>query len=173
MSAILGRLKALKILRASIAPVRVRAGKFGSLDEFCTRCGREQASGSPSRTLDLGCGENPKNPFQADESFGIDIRGNERLKTVKCADLAVEPIPFPEGYFDFVTAFDFLEHVPRILYLPARRFPFVEVMNEIYRVLKTNGVLLSHTPAYPYAPAFRDPTHVNIITRGDFSLLLR
>jgi len=119
--------------------------------------------------LDIGCGESPRNPFLAEQVFGIDIRENPE-RTIKYADLTVEPIPFPSDHFDYVTAFDFIEHVPRILYLPQRRFPFVELMNEIHRVLKPGGVLLSHTPAYPYAPAFRDPTHVNIITEETFPL---
>jgi SAM-dependent methyltransferase len=86
------------------------------------------------------------------------------------ADLAVEKIPFGEDMFDFVSAFDFLEHVPRILYLPHRRNAFVELMNEIFRVLKPGGFFLSSTPVYPHPAAFRDPTHVNIITEETFSL---
>jgi SAM-dependent methyltransferase len=41
-------------------------------------------------------------------------------------------------------------------------------MNEIYRVLKTGGIFLSVTPAYPHGAAFQDPTHVNIITEETF-----
>jgi hypothetical protein len=37
-------------------------------------------------------------------------------------------------------------------------------MNEIWRILKPNGIFLARTPAYPSAAAFQDPTHVNIIT---------
>jgi hypothetical protein len=37
-------------------------------------------------------------------------------------------------------------------------------MNEVYRVLKNNGIFIASTPAYPSAKAFQDPTHVNIIT---------
>ena len=43
-------------------------------------------------------------------------------------------------------------------------------MNEVYRVLKLDGLFLSFTPAYPHAEAFRDPTHVNIIAEDTFSL---
>lgn len=120
-----------------------------------------------TRSLDLGCGKNPKNPFNADELFGIDVR-EDLEANIKCADLVVEPIPFDDDFFEYVTAHDFLEHVPRIIYAPARRNAFVELMNEIYRVLKTGGLFLSLTPAYPHAEAFRDPTHVNIITDQTF-----
>jgi SAM-dependent methyltransferase len=122
-----------------------------------------------TRTLDLGCGPNPKNPFNADEVFGVDIR-DDLGPRIRKADLAIEPIPFEANYFDYVTAHDFLEHIPRIAYVPHRRNCFVEVMNEVYRVVKTDGLFMSFTPAYPKEEAFRDPTHVNIITEQTFSL---
>ena len=84
-----------------------------------------------SKTLDLGCGLNPRNPFNADELYGIDIRPHDNEK-MKMVDLAIESIPFPSEYFDYVSAYDFIEHVPRIIYNPTRRFCFIELMNEIY-----------------------------------------
>jgi SAM-dependent methyltransferase len=116
--------------------------------------------------LDIGCGSEPRNPFKAPIVYGIDIR--EGVPNIRNADLVVEPIPFPDSTIDYLTAYDFIEHVPRVIYLPKRRFPFVELMNEVYRVLKTEGIFLSHTPVYPYPEAFRDPTHVNIITADTF-----
>jgi SAM-dependent methyltransferase len=44
----------------------------------------------------------------------------------------------------------------------------VELMNEIYRVLKPGGRFYSFTPAHPASAAWRDPTHVNIITDETF-----
>jgi SAM-dependent methyltransferase len=122
-----------------------------------------------SLALDLGCGANPKNPFGADILYGIDIREDISKNVIK-ADLVLDPIPFEENTFDYVTAFDFIEHIPRIIYAPSRRNSFIEVMNEIWRVLKQNGKFLSVTPAYPHAEVFRDPTHVNIITEETFPL---
>lgn len=118
-------------------------------------------------TLDLGCGPRPKNFFGADNVFGIDIRDDLQNNIVK-ADLAIERIPFVDESFDFVTAYDFIEHIPRIIYLPHRRNSFVELMSEIWRVLKNNGRFLSFTPAFPNPAAFQDPTHVNIITDQTF-----
>jgi glycosyltransferase involved in cell wall biosynthesis len=122
-----------------------------------------------TRTLDLGCGDVPRNPFHADALFGVDVRsglgGN-----IRSADLALEPIPFADDSFDYLTAYDFIEHLPRVIYLPERRNAFVEAMNEVYRVLKPGGLFLAQTPAYPHAVAFRDPTHVNIITDETFPL---
>ena len=116
-----------------------------------------------TKSLDLGCGRVPKNLFNADMLYGIDVR-DDLERRIKKADLVVEPIPFEDSYFDFVTAHDFIEHIPRLIYCPQRRYPFVELMNEIYRVLKPNGRFLSFTPAFPHPEVFRDPTHVNIIT---------
>jgi SAM-dependent methyltransferase len=118
-------------------------------------------------TLDLGCGTHPRNPFSAQVICGVDVR--EDLEAgIKCADLAIEPIPFGDESFDYVTAYDFIEHIPRVIYVPQRRNAFVELMNEVHRVLKTGGLFLSLTPAYPHAEAFQDPTHVNIITDKTF-----
>ncbi|MBI5920071.1 MAG: class I SAM-dependent methyltransferase [Betaproteobacteria bacterium] len=121
-----------------------------------------------TRSLDLGCGSSPKNPFNADELFGVDVR-EDLEANIKRADLVIEPIPFEDDAFEYVTAHDFLEHIPRLIYVPLRRNAFVELMNEVYRVLKTGGLFLSFTPAYPNPEAFRDPTHVNIITDQTFS----
>lgn len=122
-----------------------------------------------SRALDLGCGSTPRNPFNADEVFGVDVLENLSAN-IKKADLAVEPIPFADESFEYVSAHDFIEHIPRVVYAPARRNSFVELMNEVYRVLKVGGMFLSLTPAYPHTIAFQDPTHVNIITEDTFRL---
>jgi SAM-dependent methyltransferase len=122
-----------------------------------------------TKTLDLGCGPEPKNPFNADEVFGVDVRDGFGGR-IRGADLVIEPIPFEDNAFEYVTAHDFLEHVPRLIYAPHRRNAFVEVMNEVWRVLKEGGLFLSQTPAYPHAQTFRDPTHVNFITDETFPL---
>lgn len=117
----------------------------------------------PTTTLDLGCGPAIKNPFNADKAYGIDVREDLDNGVFK-ADLVTEKIPFPDQFFDFVTAHDFLEHIPRLIYNPTRRLPFIELLNEIHRVLKVGGLFLSFTPVFPQPAAFWDPTHVNIMT---------
>lgn len=142
------------------------------LDRFLAPHNAVSRQLTESSSLDIGCGTEPCNPFRARDVFGIDIRtAAEGSKTnITCADLATEPIPFPDRFFDYVTAGDFIEHVPRLIYAPARRFPFVQLMNEIWRVLKPEGIFLSRTPIYPFSAAFRDPTHVNIISHETFPL---
>lgn len=134
------------------------------------------SSGSPASTsnqkisLDLGCGPTPRNPFDAEYVCGVDLQESKTPHgETRVADLAMDPIPWPNDFFDYITAFDFLEHVPRIIYCPRRRFAFVELMNEVWRCLKPGGILLSSTPAYPHPEAFQDPTHVNIVTEKTFT----
>lgn len=118
------------------------------------------------KSLDLGCGSTPRNPYNAEELYGVDIVDfSTDVFKVKVADLNIQPIPYPDNYFDYVTAYDFLEHIPRILYIEGKLTnPFIELMNEIYRVLKPGGRFKAHTPYYPHPEAFQDPTHVNFIT---------
>jgi SAM-dependent methyltransferase len=118
-------------------------------------------------SLDLGCGKEPKNPFEADEVFGIDLIAGENI--LAC-DLAIEPIPYEDETFDYVTAFDFLQQIPRLLYVPQRRHCFIELMNEIYRVFKPEGTFLSRTPCYPAVGALRDPANIQLITDETFTL---
>ncbi len=117
-----------------------------------------------TKTLDLGCGANIRNPFGASDVYGIDIRG-DLPRNIRQANLSSEAIPFADNFFDFCTAFDVLEHIPRSSWaLGHERASFIELMNEIHRVLKPGGLFLHSTPAYPSKEAFQDPTHVNFIT---------
>ena len=125
-----------------------------------------------TRHLDIGCGKTPRNPYSRDLLFGIDLYdlscpdGAETF-SYKKADVCSERIPFDSNYFDSLSAFDFLEHVPRQQVINGSSvFPFVILMNEIYRVLKPGGLFIASTPAYPNEKVFQDPTHVNVITAG-------
>ncbi len=123
----------------------------------------------PTIALDLGCGSRPVNVFNADVVYGIDIRDDLAQNIIR-RDLAVEKLPFEDNYFDFISACDVLEHIPRVIYAPQRKNSFIDLMSEIWRTLKPGGKFLSMTPAFPRAEAFRDPTHVNIITEETFPL---
>lgn len=130
---------------------------------------------SNKRTLsvDLGCGKNPKNPFGSDDVIGVDIvAAKDGLKKIRQCDLFDQPIPFEDSSASFVTAFDFIEHIPRVIVKSdgSTSFRFVELMSEIYRILVPGGIFFSFTPAFPSPSAFRDPTHVNIITSQTFPM---
>lgn len=124
-----------------------------------------------TRHLDLGCGPCPRNPYHCDEVHAVDLAFVQGVDPARFrqANLSVEPIPHPDSSFDSVSAFDFLEHVPRVLATfdgRGTRFPFVELMNQVHRVLKPEGRFYALTPAFPRPEVFHDPTHVNVITQG-------
>ena len=130
-------------------------------DDYC------QATVAGSLAVDLGSGVFPRNPFRCHKSIGIDLK---KSSDVMSHDLSTGSIPLPDVSVSVVTAFDFLEHVPRVLPSHAGsnslsiRFPFVELLNETHRILAPGGLFFSITPAYPWPMAFSDPTHVNTIT---------
>ena len=126
-------------------------------------------SNLPDRHLDLGCGNAPRNPYERRELCGVDLREMPTQPGVelRAANVVLDPIPYPDGHFGSVSAYDFIEHVPRLLTTPDGRatwFPFIRLMNEIWRVLAPGGRLYALTPAFPNPAAFVDPTHVNVIT---------
>jgi SAM-dependent methyltransferase len=116
--------------------------------------------------LDVGCGNYPRNPFGAKNLMGADILEREFLST----DVDFEYIrvgtdgrlPLESNSLDSVSGFDFIEHLSRGS--NAESNLFIQFMNEAHRVLKSEGVLLLVTPAFPSPAAFQDPTHVNFIT---------
>ena len=89
--------------------------------------------------LDLGSGDNPRNPYSQEQVFGTDQSDLFAKSNIfKCA-LGFQPIPFPDNYFESVSAYDLIEHIPRQSVNPldgSLVFPFIFLMNEIYRVLK-------------------------------------
>ena len=129
----------------------------------------ECISGSNSIHLDLGCGAKPRNPFSAKTLHGTDfsIFGERVEKGVRfvSADLT-KTLPFDSESFSSISAYDVLEHIPRWERLADGSivFPFVNLMQEIYRILRPDGIFYAVTPGYPSNAAFQDPTHINFIT---------
>src|SRR5579862_8600113 len=106
------------------------------------------------RSLDLGCGDHLRGP-EGWERWGIDIEAGGRPNTIS-ADLTFEPIPFPDGHFERVSAWDFLEHLPMRAWVvdPNGRGRTINVMvnlfNEVWRVLSPGGVFETFTPHVPH-----------------------
>jgi SAM-dependent methyltransferase len=124
----------------------------------------------PNTHLDIGCGDFPRNPYRKENLYGLDIRNIESKNHVifKQANLNFEKIPFDDNFFGSISAFDYLEHIPRVLVSEQgqTKFPLIEIMNEIWRVLANGGKFYALTPCYPAPQAFQDPTHVNFITES-------
>lgn len=130
----------------------------------------DQLPSKPKYSVDLGCGRFPRNPLGALQLFGVDI-GSEplflestNLIYKKC--VPGSELPFASNEVEVVTAYDFIEHIPRFDRNSSGNAinPFIEIMNEIYRILVPGGLFIAVTPCYPSSAAFTDPTHVNFIT---------
>ncbi len=72
----------------------------------------------------------------------------------------LEGLPYDDSSVDEVRAFDFLEHIP----LGKQ----VDVITEIWRVLKPGGLFDSFTPSTDGRGAFQDPTHVSFWNRNSW-----
>lgn len=117
--------------------------------------------------VDLGAGRFPRNPFGAARLLATDFHAGfttpEGVEFLK-ADLT-KKLPFEDDSIWSFSAFDVLEHIPRWERVKGEiRFPFIDLMSEVYRCLRPGGVFIAVTPAYPSRAAFQDPTHVNIIS---------
>jgi SAM-dependent methyltransferase len=150
-----------------VAPVRNEAWIHSLYQKYGV------ASKKGSVSVDLGCGTRPRNPFQCEQGLGVDIRPSE--KVIHC-NLAGGRLPFDTASLEAITAYDVLEHIPRVASgTPdyegnSIQFPFIGLMNEIHRCLKPEGVFFAAFPCYPWPMAFQDPTHVNIMTEDTIRL---
>jgi len=103
--------------------------------------------------LDLGCFSGGRmthwvERYNLTEGHGIDVdpvyaeAGNDFAKSKNINAKFVhgfgEDLPYPDDYFDYVASYDVFEHVQDL----------EEVMNEIWRVLKPGGRLLTVFPPY-------------------------
>ena len=85
--------------------------------------------------------------------------------------LHTDSIPFKNEIFDAISGFDVLEHIPRVSSSSdGVIFPFINLMNEVWRVLKIDGYFFSIFPCFPAKEAFQDPTHVNFMTEDTIKL---
>jgi hypothetical protein len=68
--------------------------------------------------VDLGCGKLPRNPLAAERVIGVDISPQPAFQ-VKSRTLEYKqvfpgsPLPFESNQIESISAFDFLEHLPR------------------------------------------------------------
>jgi SAM-dependent methyltransferase len=119
--------------------------------------------------VDLGAGNNPRNPFNAENLIATDFHeGFVRHDGVKFvqADLT-RRLPFADDSISSMSAYDVLEHIPRWERLEGKiQFPFINLMSEISRCLVPGGIFLAVTPVFPRESAFQDPTHINIMSKS-------
>lgn len=102
------------------------------------------ASGRKNRILDIGCGDGSFIvQFKKHcETFGVDISQNAAKMAKEAginaykADVSSQRLPFQDEYFDLIYMGDVIEHLTNPDF----------AINEVARVIKTNGFLVLSTP---------------------------
>lgn len=102
--------------------------------------------------LDLGCGNKKKK-----DAIGIDI--NPKTNADIIHDLNITPYPLEESTFDEIFADNVIEHLEDI----------VNVMEEIHRISKPDGIIVIKVPYFRSRYAYIDPTHKHYFTVDSFS----
>ena len=100
--------------------------------------------------VDLGCGIHKAEGF-----IGVDIAPADGVDVI--ANLN-ETFPFSDSSIDVVKAHNILEHLPNI----------INSMNELWRILKPNGIVDISVPSTDGRGAFQDPTHVSFWNINSF-----
>lgn len=103
-------------------------------------------------SINLGCGNAHLEGF-------TNIDNREEVAPELLCDVTLG-LPFEDSSVDLVRADDFLEHIPIGKVIP--------LMNEIWRVLKPDGIFESLTPSTDGRGAFQDPTHVSFWNRNSW-----
>jgi hypothetical protein len=107
--------------------------------------------------LDIGCGEVKQSP----DWFGIDIRDIPGIDLVW--DVNKHPWPLPDECASVAVCSHLVEHIPPVMFREDGPpwFPFIEFMNEVWRVMKYDGEFAIACPHGSSQLYLQDPTHCN------------
>lgn len=144
----------------------IRSKLFGP--EKITMIASEYISRESYTHVDLGCFTRPRGA-----DIGVDVKlpptFPDSSEFIQC-NLGFQKIPLESNFCELITAFDVLEHIPKMLWFESSTVqnsvvdifnseatettggmtvikPAIFLMNEICRVLKPGGQFISHTPA--------------------------
>lgn len=78
------------------------------------------------------------------------------------------PWPFPDDSFGHVLASHYLEHIPHDLHNGRHTDGFLQVMEEVHRVLRAGGTLEVFVPHWRSEWTWRDPTHTRAVHPDNF-----
>ena len=113
--------------------------------ELVGECFREQLDGIK---LDIGCGE-----WKHEGCVGMDLREGKGVDIVH--DLEEFPYPLEDESCSEVWASHILEHIN------PHKGVFIDVMNEVWRIMKKGGEFKIQVPYAGTKEYFQDPTHCN------------
>ena len=111
------------------------------------------------KILDLGCGKQRKIKRLNAEIIGLDVAKHPNVDVVH--DLNKLPLPFEDEEFDEIHASHVLEHLKFDIFSP--------LMDEIYRILKPNGIFFVKVPHWKGKYAFDSPEHTRCFTPYTFN----
>jgi SAM-dependent methyltransferase len=134
-------------------------------------------SRTPGRILDVGCGPGylMSGIDKEWERHGVEISAVAAEYAAQWGKIhfgTLESANYPDTFFDVVVLFHVIEHVPD----PA------ELIREIRRILKVDGLLILGTPDFDAACArrfneqfrlLRDPTHISLFSEVSLRRFLR
>lgn len=95
----------------------------------------------------------------------VDNDGKEYTDVI--CDIARERLPFEDNSVDEIACYEFLEHMGHERDNPDKQEALIWVMNEMWRVLKPEGILKGKVPGTDDG-AFADPTHTRYFRPSTF-----
>jgi predicted SAM-dependent methyltransferase len=111
--------------------------------------------------LDIACGTHKQGP----DWTGMDIQKIPGVDIVH--DVNVHPWPLDDECVEQAVAWHIIEHIPPVAIMPSEMgtwFPFIEFMNECWRVLKPGAEIDIECPHGASDGYRHDPTHCNQVT---------
>ena len=114
--------------------------------------------------LDIACGSNKQGP----DWIGLDIHDFPGVDIVH--DINVYPWPLPDECVLAAIASHIVEHIPTVAITEqGTRFPFIEFMNELWRLLKPDAQLAIASPHGSSEGFLQDPTHCHPFNQTMFA----
>jgi SAM-dependent methyltransferase len=119
----------------------------------------------------IGCGSNRKRKLtvgdKPDWTELVTLDMNDDHKPDIVWDLTKRPLPFADGIFDEIHAYDVLEHLGQ----QGDYKSFFDEFSEWYRILKPGGFLAGISPKWDGQWAWGDPGHTRVISEASFVYL--
>jgi hypothetical protein len=117
--------------------------------------------------LDIGCGAQK----QGADWIGLDLQNIPGVDIVW--DMNIHPWPLPDECVTTAICSHVLEHIPKVALDYSRpsnptRFPLIEFMDEIWRVMKPDGHLAIAVPHGASESFIQDPTHASPLNEITF-----
>lgn len=114
--------------------------------------------------LDIGCGANKQEGF-----VGLDAQALPGVDIVW--DVNLHPWPLPDECVLMATCSHLAEHIPTVMVdrKEGTWFPFIEFMDEVWRIMKPGGQFLLSMPHGRSSGFLQDPTHTNAMNQHRFA----